>query len=302
MFTYDVVLSFAGEDRAYVERIAKLLIEQDIKVFYDKFETANLWGKDLYQYLSDIYRTKAEFCVIFISKYYKEKNWTRHELKNAQNRAFIDNKEYILPIFIDDVELDGLNSTIGYIRADEFMDFEIANLIATKLKRENNVFVQCKNLNDLLEKAIKLIYRSCNTDYNQIILNSTINSHTFGLVVVADIISDVKQKYQIVATEGLITKTYGYGETLNVSNVLTIKEYMCAVDETRSELIVPIKLRENVIGVINIESEIEGYFTPQMIDKIEKIANYLGLMLNILNFKICNYKEMPYISFTVDEI
>lgn len=298
MFTYDVALSFAGEDRAYVERIAK----QGIKVFYDKFETANLWGKDLYQYLSDIYRNKAEFCVIFISKYYKEKNWTRHELKNAQNRAFIDNKEYILPIFIDDVELDGLNSTIGYIWADEFMDFEIANLIATKLKRENNVFVQCKNLKDLLEKAIKLIYRICNTDYNQIILNSTINSHTFGLVVVADIISDKKQRYQIVATDGLITKTYGCGETVNVYSVLTIKEYMCAVDETRSELIVPIKLRESVIGVINIESEIEGYFTPQMVDKIEKVANYLGFMLNVLNFKICNYKEMPYISLTVDEI
>lgn len=302
MFTYDVALSFAGEDRVYVERIANLLIEQGIKVFYDKFETANLWGKDLYQYLSDIYRTKAEFCVIFISKYYKEKNWTRHELRNAQNRAFIDNKEYILPIFIDDVELDGLNSTIGYIRSNEFMDFEIANLIATKLKRENNVFLQCKNLKDLLEKAIKLIHRISNTGYNQIILNSTINSHTFGLVVVADLISGEKQRYQIVATEGMITKTYGYGETVNVTNVLNIKEYMCAVDETRSELIVPIKLRENVIGVINIESEIESYFTTQMVDKIEKVAKNLGFMLSVLNFNICNYKELPYISLTVDEI
>lgn len=302
MFTYDVALSFAGEDRVYVERIANLLIEQGIKVFYDKFETANLWGKDLYQYLSDIYRTKAEFCVIFISKYYKEKNWTRHELRNAQNRAFIDNKEYILPIFIDDVELDGLNSTIGYIRSNEFMDFEIANLIATKLKRENNVFLQCKNLKDLLEKAIKSIYRISNTGYNQIILNSTINSHTFGLVVVADLISGEKQRYQIVATEGMITKTYGYGETVNVTNVLNIKEYMCAVDETRSELIVPIKLRENVIGVINIESEIESYFTTQMVDKVEKVAKNLGFMLSVLNFNICNYKELPYISLTVDEI
>lgn len=302
MFTYDVALSFAGEDRVYVERIANLLLEQGIKVFYDKFETANLWGKDLYQYLSDIYRTKAEFCVIFISKYYKEKNWTRHELRNAQNRAFIDNKEYILPIFIDDVELDGLNSTIGYIRSNEFMDFEIANLIVTKLKRENNVFLKCKNLKDLLEKAIKLIYRISNTGYNQIILNSTINSHTFGLVVVADLISGEKQRYQIVSTDGLITKTYGYGETVNVANVLNIKEYMCAVDETRSELIVPIKLRENVIGVINIESEIESYFTTQMVDKIEKVADYLGFMLSVLNFNICNYKELPYISLTVDEI
>lgn len=118
----------------------------------------------------------------------------------------------------------------------------------------------------------------------------------------ADLISGEKQRYQIVATEGMITKTYGYGETVNVTNVLNIKEYMCAVDETRSELIVPIKLRENVIGVINIESEIESYFTTQMVDKIEKVAKNLGFMLSVLNFNICNYKELPYISLTVDEI
>ena len=301
MFTYDVALSFAGEDRIYVERIADLLVEQGLKIFYDKFEVANLWGKDLYQYLSDIYKNKAEFCVIFISRYYKEKNWTRHELKSAQNRAFIDNREYILPIFIDEVELDGMNSTVGYIKASEYRDFEIANLIITKLRSAENPFIQCDNLKNLFENAIKLIYRICHTNYSQIILNTVIDTHTFGLVVVADAISNGKQRYRIVATEGLITYTYGHGKTVNVTNVFDIEEYMCAVKETNSELIVPIKLKENVVGVINIESEVVGYFVPQMVDKIEKVANSFGFMLDVLDFKICNYKNLPYTSFAVDE-
>lgn len=42
---YDVALSFAGEDREYVEQVATLLLNAGIRVFYDKFETVKLWGE-----------------------------------------------------------------------------------------------------------------------------------------------------------------------------------------------------------------------------------------------------------------
>ena len=47
-YEYDVVLSFAGEDRDYVEAVANQLLYDKIKVFYDNFETVGNWGKDLY--------------------------------------------------------------------------------------------------------------------------------------------------------------------------------------------------------------------------------------------------------------
>lgn len=133
-FDYDVALSFAGEDRAYVNVIANELKSKGIKVFYDKFETSNLWGKDLYQYLNHIYKDNARYCVIFVSDNYKNKAWTKHELKSAQNRAFVENKEYILPIFLEDIKLDGLNDTIGYIKASEFSESEIVDLIIEKIQ------------------------------------------------------------------------------------------------------------------------------------------------------------------------
>lgn len=132
---YDVTLSFAGEDREYVENIAVNLKERGVKVFYDKFEVANLWGKDLYQYLSHIYKDNARYCIIFVSQNYKNKAWTMHEFKNAQNRAFHENKEYILPIYIEDVELDGLIDTIGHIKASEFLENEIIDLIIEKVNK-----------------------------------------------------------------------------------------------------------------------------------------------------------------------
>ena len=49
-YDYDVVLSFAGEDRNYVEKVANKLLYKGIKVFYDNFETVDNWGKDLYSF------------------------------------------------------------------------------------------------------------------------------------------------------------------------------------------------------------------------------------------------------------
>jgi hypothetical protein len=84
---YDVGLSFAGEDRDYVEAVAAQLVSLGVKVFYDRYETASLWGKDLYQHLSNVYK-QASYSVIFISCNYATRLWTKHELKSAQAKAF----------------------------------------------------------------------------------------------------------------------------------------------------------------------------------------------------------------------
>jgi len=53
-YEYDVALSFAGEDREYIEKVADKLDQDGIKVFYDKFEEIDLWGKNLYDHLDDV--------------------------------------------------------------------------------------------------------------------------------------------------------------------------------------------------------------------------------------------------------
>ncbi len=77
-YEYDVALSFAGENRAVVERFATLLKAQGLKVFYDTWEQASLWGRNLYQHLDEVYSKKARFCVMFLSTQYAAKAWTNH--------------------------------------------------------------------------------------------------------------------------------------------------------------------------------------------------------------------------------
>lgn len=133
VFSYDIALSFASEQRDYVEKVASILTKEGIKVFYDKFEESSLWGKDLYEHLDDVYRKKSKYCIIFISKEYSNKIWTNHERKSAQERAFRENAEYILPVRFDDTEIPGVRSTIGYMDARKKNPEELANIIKIKL-------------------------------------------------------------------------------------------------------------------------------------------------------------------------
>jgi hypothetical protein len=115
-YKFDVALSFAGEQRTDVERVASCLKAAGLKVFYDIDEKADLWGKDIYIHLSEVYQNQAQYCIIFASKEYAQKNWTSHERQNAQARALREKgNEYILPVRFDDTNIPGIPTTIGYL-------------------------------------------------------------------------------------------------------------------------------------------------------------------------------------------
>lgn len=134
-FQFDVALSFAGEDREYVDTLADRLRTHGVKVFYDRYEQPTLWGKDLYEHLDHVYQRAARYCVLFASEHYARKVWTNHERKSAQARALRENEEYILPVRLDDTEIPGLRSTVGYIDARSTTSDELVDLILQKVQQ-----------------------------------------------------------------------------------------------------------------------------------------------------------------------
>jgi hypothetical protein len=133
-YDYDVALSFAGEDREYVETVAKSLRSAGIKVFYDLFEKAALWGRNLGDHLSEVYGKRSRFVVMFISKHYRLKSWPTHERQSAQARAIREGAIVLLPARFDDTEIPGLPSTVGYIDLRTVTPTELANVILEKLE------------------------------------------------------------------------------------------------------------------------------------------------------------------------
>ena len=134
IYEYDVALSFAGEDRVFVEDCAEILRSLNINVFYDNYEKDVLLGKNLYSYLADVYQNRARFAVVFVSKYYKEKRWTKHELEYITARKFKQDEEYLLPIKLDETELDEISVTTGYLQGDDPI-----NVAITIAKKINNI-------------------------------------------------------------------------------------------------------------------------------------------------------------------
>ncbi len=135
-FEYDVALSFAGENRAYADALAGILKANHINVFYDDYEQASLWGKNLLEHLEDVYGRKARFCVMFASRAYAQKAWPTHERRAAQERAFQEKgDDYILPIRLDDTKIPGLSTTLGYIEIKIGIE-RIGELLVQKIRKE----------------------------------------------------------------------------------------------------------------------------------------------------------------------
>lgn len=79
--------------------------------------------------------------MIFISEYYPVKKWTKHELKAAQAREFLEENDYILPVRFDDTVIPGLNETKGFIDGNKITPEELAEAIIEKVKTLfNNVY------------------------------------------------------------------------------------------------------------------------------------------------------------------
>jgi hypothetical protein len=132
--SYNVALSFAGEDREYAEQLATELQSVGLTVFYDRFEQSTMWGRNLYDHLADVYGHRCDFCVMIVSKYYLAKQWPNHERQNAQARALQENREYILPIRLDSTQIPALPPTVSYVDAQQVSVKAIASMLCQKVQ------------------------------------------------------------------------------------------------------------------------------------------------------------------------
>lgn len=115
-YEFDVAVSLAGEDRAFVEKVVSGLRMGDVRVFYDRDQQPAMWGENLVDFLGDVYGKRARYAILFISEHYAKKIWPNHERQNAQARALRQmDLTYLLPVRLDDTELPGLPPTIGYL-------------------------------------------------------------------------------------------------------------------------------------------------------------------------------------------
>lgn len=130
---YQVALSFAGEQRDYVEEVARHLQSRSIAVFYDGFEEVGLWGRSGVEAFHAAFAEQSAYVVMFISEAYVSKAWPNHERRSALSSMIEEKDEYILPVRFDDTRVPGLPADTLYLSAHDYTPAQLATMIAQKL-------------------------------------------------------------------------------------------------------------------------------------------------------------------------
>jgi TIR domain len=254
-FDYDVCLSFAGEQRGYVREVADELTRHGVRVFFDEYVEAELWGKDLYEHLADVYSGRSKYCIIFASEAYAAKVWTSHERKAAQERALREKAEYILPARFDHTEIPGLNKNVAYIDLSDKTPTELADLFLKKIGND----VVTPSTADLLAKRFGEEWAA------DLSLFARLNSQPSS--------QDVANALRRGSELGLISKHGIRAELEGTEVYLRIPH----PDDWPSDSVIPLHLEERWIEDISVHE-----WTPDQsfIDAVQSIATKLRSTLH----------------------
>lgn len=129
---FHVFLSFAGEQRDYVKGVADCLMARGYRVFYDAYQRTRMWGGHMTEHFDLALREESRRCVPFISRQYREKDWTRWEWRIALSRA-LEEEGFLLPARFDDTQMPGLPDSVYFMDLRQLTPGEFAAELEAKL-------------------------------------------------------------------------------------------------------------------------------------------------------------------------
>jgi hypothetical protein len=132
-YAFDVAVSFASEDREFVGELVRRITAANARVFCDSDFSAGIRGEELPGHLEQVYRKKTSHAVIFISKFYAEKMWTRYERRAVLTGAHESSGIHIIAVRLDDTALPGLRPAIECLDARWVGLAGVARAILAKL-------------------------------------------------------------------------------------------------------------------------------------------------------------------------
>jgi len=135
---FTVALSFPGEYREYVSKVADLLAEKlsKPKILYDKYHEAEFARPNLDVHLPNLYRTESELIAIFLCDEYKKKRWCKLEWRFIRQLISTAEEDRIMFLSFDEVgaipEI-GILDGDGYVSIGKRSSADIADLILQRL-------------------------------------------------------------------------------------------------------------------------------------------------------------------------
>ena len=127
-YKYDAAISFSNDDRIIARQLAEILMARGLHVFFDEFAESNLWGQDLYQYLTKVYE-QSRLCIVIISEGFSKSQWAITEYRNLLAHSKFRDSFTILPITVG-------KPPTGFLRNIAYVDWNTTDVdhIATMVE------------------------------------------------------------------------------------------------------------------------------------------------------------------------
>ena len=132
---YDVALSFAGEDRQYAKECGRFSRIRRLQSLSTTNTSGRIFGGETCTSICHrSTRIWAHYCVVFLSQIYAKIHCGRDTNSAVlRQEAFEENREYILPVRLDDTEIPGLLPTVMYLDLSEMSIKEVYQELKQKL-------------------------------------------------------------------------------------------------------------------------------------------------------------------------
>ncbi len=134
--TYDIAVSFAAEQRDYVDQFVEACKARGISVFYDRDLTNEWREKDFIHELGKVNGKTVRYFMPFISNEYLTQPISRDGLRAAMRAAFNQGDGHVLPVLLGRVEVptDLLSPAIAYVNAEDYTPEQLADVTAQRIR------------------------------------------------------------------------------------------------------------------------------------------------------------------------
>lgn len=155
---FDIAVSFASEQRPYVEKTVTAARQLDLEVFYDRDVSNDWWGKNFIIEQRKVYGESTHFVVPFISSEYLLRPFPMDEFSAAMLKAVKQRHPYILPVLVGDVVVPAeiLHPFVGFLRAEEYTPEELAAQMKLKVQEAKQAGHPAKDLAVVVNNILDL--------------------------------------------------------------------------------------------------------------------------------------------------
>jgi sigma-B regulation protein RsbU (phosphoserine phosphatase) len=132
------------------------------------------------------------------------------------------------------------------------------------------------DLDEVLARTAALIKRHIDYEIFGVLMfegDGTYLKHRFSIGYPRDLV----EKLRVPVGQGITGTAAATGHSVRVADTLTDSRYINAIDNVRSELAVPLMLRNRCVGVLDIQSRHPDYFTPEQQRILTLLASRLAI-------------------------